>query len=439
MVGSGGAPVRTPGAPVRRIGATFLRAAMGSVEYAAGCILSNKIEAGLSELAPDALLSGYQRGLGEVATLVGVPRREVDRLLPEADAERIGQQLLVSQQNALRAWRLHAGPFGFMDVITALTVDGRSPDIALCIDRLAQKVRQDPALSLPLAELARDTGAYTDLVHATRDRLEQGEWLATALRRRQLQRVVFGSAALLLLVGLTTSFVALRIARENARARVDGASDCAAADIPTSSLGWADEATVATRDRKVAACEEERRRTEEERRRAAEEERKAQEAREKIERRLGSCKELADAVAAGALTEPARATAGDAAALFGRVAEKKLTPSDYGPADPTIPCADTMHGARLQAALEKALIAEPTLWARHPEPSPFLAKALVASRASLPDNALIGLADNAERTSKSGLARGEREVIARAKRLCALADSLGVSGHSGCAAVKNLR
>jgi hypothetical protein len=229
-----------------------------------------------------------------------------------------------------------------------------------------------------------------------------------------------------LLVGLTTSFVALRIARENARARVDGASDCAAADIPTSSLGWADEATVATRDRKVAACEEERRRTEEERRRAAEEERKAQEAREKLERRLGSCKELADAVAAGALTEPARATAGDAAALFGRVAEKKLTPSDYGPADPTIPCADTMHGARLQAAL-------------HPEPSPFLAKALVASRASLPDNALIGLADNAERTSKSGLARGEREVIARAKRLCALADSLGVSGHSGCAAVKNLR
>jgi hypothetical protein len=412
---------------------------MGPVEYAAGCILSNKIEVGLSELAPEALLAGYQRGLGEVATLVGVPRREVDRLLSEADAERIGQRLMVSQANALSAWRLHAGPFGFMDVITALTVDGRSPDVALCIDRLAQKVRQDPALSQPLAELARDMGAYTDLVHATRDRLEQGEWLATALRRRQLQRVGFGSAALVLLVGLTTTVVTLRLAREDARARVEGASDCAAADIPTSELGWADEETLASRDRKIAACEEERRRVETERRRIEEEESKAREAREKIERRLGACKELADAIAAGALTEPARATAGDAASLFARVAEKKLTPSDYGPTDPTIPCSDTMHGARLQAALEKALLAEPAVWARHPQPSPFLAKTLVASRASLPDNALIGLADNAERTSKQGLARGEPDVIARAKRLCEIADSLGVSGHSGCAAVKNLR
>lgn len=439
MVGSSGATVRTPGAPVRRIGATFLRAAMGPVEYAAGCILSNKIEVGLTELAPDALLAGYQRGLGEVATLVGVPRREVDRLLPEADVERIGQQLMVSQQNALRAWRLHAGPFGFMDVITALTVDGRSPDVALCIQRLAQKVRQDPALSHPLSELARDMGAYTDLVHATRDRLEQGEWLATALRRRQLERVVFGSVALLLLVGLTTTFVALRIARENARARVEGAADCAAADIPPSALGWADDETLAFRERKIASCEEERRRAEEERRRIEAEERQAREAREKIERRLGACKELADAVAAGALTDPARVTAGDAAPLLGRVAVKKLTTADYGPTDPVVPCSDTMHGARLQAALEKELLAQPALWARHPEPSPFLEKALVASRASLPDNALIGLADNAERTSKAGLARGEPEVIARAKRLCALADSLGVSGHSGCAAVKNLR
>jgi hypothetical protein len=431
-------PLRAKGASVRRIGATFQRAAMGPVDYAAGCILSNKIEAGLNELAPEALLAGYQRGLGEVAALVGVPRREVDRLLPEADVERIGQRLLISQENALRAWRLHAGPFGFMDVITALTVDGRSPDVALCLDRLAQKVRQDPALALPLSELARDMAAYTDLVSATQSHLEEGEWLARALRRRQLQRVVFGSIALLLLVGLTSSVVWLRIAREDARARVLAATDCSAADIPTSELGWAEDETLAARDRKIATCEEERRRAEEERLKVEEEERRAREAREKIERRLAQCKELADAVTAGALTETARATAGDAAPLFGRVAEKKLTALDYGPLDPTIPCSDTMHGARLQAALEQALLREPALWARHPEPSPFLAKALVAARPALPETALIGLADNTERTSKSGLARGERDVIARAKRLCALADSLGVSGHSGCSAVKNL-
>jgi hypothetical protein len=431
MVGRGGTPAR-------RISNTFLRAAMGPVEYAASCILSNRILTGLEELAPDGLLAGYQRGVSEVATLAGVPRVDVESSLPMAAAQSVGQRLLISQANAIVAWKLHAGPFGFMDVITALTVDGRRPDISACIERLAQKVRQDKGLSLPLSELARDMLAYTELVADTRAKLEGGEWLETALRRRQQKRIVFASLAVLTLLIATTSVVFVRVKRDSAQALIERTDECLIKDLAEADSSWATAAALELRDQKRTACEQ-RQRLEAEQRLAEEARlRKEREAREVVEKRKAACKALVEAVNANKLDGATLLTAAESAELMKRLAAKKLASTDFGPDDPRLPCADTEDGARISSSLEATLLVDPTLWARHPSPSPFLEKALLAARPRLPETALIGLADNAERTAKSGLSRGEPDTIARAKKLCALAKSLGVPGHSGCSAVSKL-
>lgn len=429
---------RRGGGQARRIGGTFLRAAMGPIEYAAGCILANRIQNGLEELAPDALLAGYQRGISDVAKLVGVSRGDVEPMLPMAEAERVGQRLLLSQQNALAAWKLHAGPFGFIDVITALTVDGRRPDIGLCIERLAQKVRHDTALSLPLLELARDMTDYVDLVASTRAQLEEGAWLERTLRKRQMKRIGFASIAVLSLIALTTSVVVLRLNRDDAEALVANAADCEAGRLTDEELRWGTEETLKARDDKRAACAEreaaEKKQAEE---RAAQEE-KERAAAEVIAKRSAACKLLGDEAAAGSLSEAALGTAAAHGELVKRIAAKKLVAADYGPEDPSFPCTDTKDGERLEAAFKTALLADPAVWARHPNPSAYLGKVLVAAKSSLPNLALIGLADNAERTSKAGLSRGEKDTIARAKRICALAKSLEVSSHAGCSAIENL-
>ena len=429
---------RRGGGQARRIGSTFLRAAMGPIEYAAGCILANRIQNGLEELAPDALLSGYQRGITDVAALVGVSRTEVEPLLPMAEAERVGQRLLTSQKSALAAWKLHAGPFGFIDVITALTVDGRRPDIGLCIERLAQKVRHDKALSVPLMELARDMTGYVELVAKTRAQLEDGTWLETTLRRRQLKRTVFASLAVLSLIALTTSVVVIRLNRDDATALVAKASDCDAGRLTDQTLRWATEETLSARDNKRTACAEREaaeKKEAEERAAALEKERVATEL---IAKRTAACKLLGEETASGTLSDASVEVATTHADLVKRIAARKLIASDYGPEDPAFPCADTKDGESIEAAFKNALLAEPAVWARHPNPSAYLGKVLVEVKDKLPNLALIGLADNAERTAKSALSRGEKDTIVRAKKICALAKLLGVSGHSGCSGIENL-
>ena len=116
-----------------KIGGVFLRAAAGPLSFAASCISGNKIQKGLEELEPSGLADAFDRGVGEVAKLVGVPKAEVDRVLPLEEVAAVQERLRHSHGLAIEAWRLHAGQFGFFDAVTALTVDGRPVEIGLCL------------------------------------------------------------------------------------------------------------------------------------------------------------------------------------------------------------------------------------------------------------------------------------------------------------------
>mgnify|MGYP000496769908 CR=1 FL=1 len=425
--------------PARRIAGVFLRAAMGPVEYAGGCILGNKIITGLEELGPDGLLGAFHRGVTDVAALAAVPRSEVEGLLPMGDVAALEARLRQTQPRALIAWRTHAGQFGFLDVMTALTIDGRRPEIGLCLERVAGKVRQDRHLAEPLEALGTDVTAWEDLIVRCRHILEDRGWLARALRRRVMKRVIIGGIAFLVLVAATIAIVTVRIKRDDVARKVAAVADCDADKLTEADLEWANSEQRAVVSEKADSCtraqaEEAARRKREKEALAAEKLlREAREAREK------ECALLADDIEKGSLSEASKKKADKAADLLDRVAKKALTDADAGPIDPVFPCAeDAAIKKRIEAAFADALMVDPLLWARRSDPSPTTAALLLAHKDALPDNGLIGLADNAERSAKSSLARGDIQKMATAKRLCGLAKSLGVAGHASCNAIEKL-
>ncbi len=415
-----------------------MRAAKGPIDYAASCVLGNRIQAGLEELAPDGLEDAFMRGLAEVAALVGVPRADVERAAPLSQISALAERLRSSHPRAVAAWRLHAGNTGFLDVVTALTVDGRKPDIGLCIDRVAGKVRHDKALSGPLGELGRDISAWSDLIERTEQALAELTWLDSALRRRQLKRTVFAILVVATLSAITTSIVYVRLARDEVEARVSSARGCAAETLTEADLEWANAKQRARVDRELDACKQERELAEATRRASEEEEVRKRQAEEVVRARAQACADLASDVDAGELDAATRATAGATAALLERVAKRTLEPGDVGPQDPSFPCSDTPAHARLEAAYGQALMADPMLWARRSDPSPLAQKLATARKDEVPKNVLIGLADNAERTAKAGLSGGDKTTIARAKRLCTFASAMGMPGPVSCPAVASL-
>src|SRR5690606_29766490 len=108
--------------------------------------------------------------------------REVQSLLPWDELARAAKALEATQPAAIAAWRMHAGAFGFLDLITQLTVDGRPIPIDQALERLAGKVRADEGLAAPLLALSADVGAWETLVLRCRGILDDGETLARAWR-----------------------------------------------------------------------------------------------------------------------------------------------------------------------------------------------------------------------------------------------------------------
>ncbi len=422
-----------------KISGTFLRAALGPIQYAAGLVSGNKVLQGVEELAPSGLVAGLKRGINEVSALAGVSANDLERAMPMALVEELAARLSVSQPRAVAAWKLHAGQFGFMDVITALTMDGRKAEIGLCLDRVAKKVSPDPELAEPLAALAVDVTAWEELIVRCRNILDDRDWLAKAYARKRMRRWIAASVPVTVIVASLSLILIVKGSRDRIDHALETADPCLVR-IDAEDVRFASRA----QDRSLAGaklrCKEDQER--QRRTRAA-----VDEARE-IERRaadakqahLDACQKIATSVTDGSFRA---ATAGPgvspaAATLLERVATKKLEPSDVGPVDPSLPCGDTPSLAVFESAYGAALAADVTLWARQSDPSTFSQRALEARKSELPINALAGLAESAERTAKEGLTSGKPEIVARAKRLCSMAHALQAPVRGSCNAAEKL-
>ena len=423
-----------------KIVGTFLRAALGPIQYAASLVSSNKVRQGIDELAPEPLLAALNRGVSDLAALVGVPQSDIEISLPMAEFIEVSTRLGESQPQAVAAWNLHAGPTGFMDIITALTVDGRKPEIGMCLERVAKKVSQDTALARPLLALARDVNAWEELIAKCVSILEQGSWLSKAFLRRRLRFAFTATIPIVVIVVCAVLGLRLKGSRDRVTHALVATDPCAIGTIAEADLRYASHSQQQSIAAKKQACTDQRAAEE----RAREEERKRREAAEKAEAdrkaHIDACEHVASAVKAGsfASSDGADVVSADQSALLGRMAKHALNLGDIGPTDVTFPCADTPAHAELEAAFGSALLVDPSLWTQHGDPSPLTMHSLVAEKASVDPKMIIALLTTADGLSKNALASGRPDVIAKAKKLCGLARELANAGSGNCEAVRNL-
>src|SRR5437868_1931045 len=111
-----------------RLGKVLARCALGPLNYAGSLIMARRVPEGLRELAPEALLGGFARGVEETARIAGVSPRDVEAILPTAELRDVGRNLITSQRAAIAAWDVHAGRIGgLLEGVADPTVDGRAP------------------------------------------------------------------------------------------------------------------------------------------------------------------------------------------------------------------------------------------------------------------------------------------------------------------------
>lgn len=422
-----------------KLGGMFATGALGPVHYAGQCILARRAEEGLKELSPDNLMGGVARGVMQAAERVGVGTVDIERLLPMGELRQLIGRIAVSQPKVLEAWKLYAGGLGgLLTGVADLTVDGRAPDTALCVQRLAKKVARDKPFAEPLQQLADDLFDWQDALHRCVELLNDTTALAKAYQRRRMRKVLaIAGAALAVGVALTV-VVWLRLARAKVLAVIEQPDPCAAMALSEGDLGRVSEELRARASGNRLKCEaaraEEAKRLEAERLRE-ERERAAKKLQEALE---AQCDGLAAHVEAGQLSGEDEAFAKDASGLLGRMAKGVLELGDYGPAEPALPCKGTKGEARLAAAFAKAVVAKPWNVPKVESPSAAVRAALAKGAGELPDKLKTMMGNRANDAAKKAFVSGKAEHITRAVALCETAKALGTAPVGPCDSVRAL-
>jgi hypothetical protein len=423
-----------------KIVGTFLRAALGPVQYAAGLIMSNKIRKGLHELSPEPLEAALRRGISDVARLVALAPADIEAELPMAAFGQALARMRIAHPEAMRAWEMHAGPTGFMDVMTALTIDGRKPEIGMCIERVAKKLGQDKGLTGPLLELAHAINAWEELISLSVTALERDGWAAKALLKRRVRWGIV--VAIPVVAAIACLVLGLRVMRS--RNRVDeglaGADPCIASAIDPADRRFATKAQEEKITSAIRACDEAKVRAEEEARIAAEK-RAEEERKHAIEKaHFDACQRVAASVAEGSYPniDAGDVVPADAGPLLARIASHKLVATDLGPDAIAFPCGDTAFEKDIESAYTQAVLAAPDLWKDLAEPSSRTEQILTANKDVLPAEVTRSIAEAAEESSKKSLTTGDRDALARSKKVCHVARLVFAGELRYCAVVDKL-
>lgn len=422
-----------------RLGGMFATGALGAVHYAGQLILAKRAEEGLRELSVDNLRAGVGRGILQAAQRIGVPSSEIQRLLPMAELEQILMRIAASQPKVLEAWHLYAGGLGgLLTGVADLTVDGRAPDTALCVQRLAQKVQRDKPFSEPLQKLADDLFDWQDVLHRCVELLNDTTALEKAYQRRRLRRIAAIAGGSLVIVILLSIVAFRQVARSRVLAVIEKPDPCAAMDLTEADLDRVGDELRAKANASRAKCEADR--AAEVKRQEDEKARLEKEAADKKlkEEQEARCDSLGAHVAAGQLTEEDAALAKSAAGLLGRVAKGVLELGDYGPAEPDLPCKGTKAEAALAAAFRKAVLAKPWNIPKVESPSVAVREALAQGSGELPDKLKKMTGKSAADAAKKAITSGKPEHVARAIALCETAKVMGTAPTGPCDGVKGL-
>ncbi|MBK8253696.1 MAG: hypothetical protein IPK82_13645 [Polyangiaceae bacterium] len=422
-----------------RLGGAFATGALGPVHYAGQLILARKPEDGLRELTPDNLAGGVSRGVLQAAQLVGVTPSDIEQLLPMAELSGLWTRIGASQPKVMEVWKTYAGGIGGMlSGVADLTVDGRAPDTALCVARLAKKVQRDKPFAEPLGRLADDLADYQDALARCVELLNDTTALQKAYERRKFRRMAMGIGGACFGIGVLLTLTLFLVARGRVVAVIENPDPCASLPLTASDLARVGEPLRTKALANKTQCETDRaeaqKRAEEERLRA-EKEKQALAEKAAME---AACSKLATDLSTGAISSEAEAVAKETAPLLGRIAKNALEASDLGPEEPAFPCKGTPAEGAISAAYQKAVLAKPWNIPKAERLSVAAQQAIEKGAGDLPTKLKRMLGTRANDASKKAIASGKPDLIAKALAACEAAKAVGTAPHGPCEGVRTL-
>ncbi len=425
----------------RRLGARFLNAARGPVSFAGQALLAARVREGLAELCIESLMGSVQRGIAEVASATGLAPGDIGRLLPLAQMEQTVGHIAQHQHAAAEQWARHvhhAG--GLLEGIAKLTVDGRPPDVPLCLTRIATKMRLEKELAEPLLALAEDIELWDQQLCSCRAIIDDGRELERAHRRRRRLRMGVVATALIVLAAASAGVVRQRDKRLRIDAALAAASDdpCAAERLDPSDADSASE----TQQQQLAAlrqqCVADRARAQRQAAALVAQKAREKEKQQRREQRLQLCQKLADSLASPGLPAAVKPVAGRYFALFERVAQDALAPADVAVDVSAFVCKSTPAAVGIGAAYSRAAFASASLWITKHSPSASAVKLMALGKGQLSEYGARVFGQHVVTVAKDAVLSGDDELLERAARLCRFAAALGMPSREQCKAALTL-
>jgi hypothetical protein len=405
---------------------------LAPVASATGHLVSDRVEQGLQELAPELLRTALTLAIARLAEHASVRPLAVERLLPMSEVQAVLTRLGDTQPKALVIWRSHAGGLGgLLGRATEVPGEGRAAKASNRLASLADTMQRDKVVSEPLHALAEDVAAWEALVERLVAIVEGSKELRFAYRLHQAKvaAVVATIAAVIVVIAVISR--ALWVARAHVIAANAKEDPCAVLEVPPVELDRVSSQLRAQLETRRRACEQKRadeaHRIEEERLRKEHEE-AVRVAKEKLE---ADCEKLAADVEAGKLTSEDEAFAKDDR-LTARIADSSLEGRDFGPDDPKMPCMGAKAEPRLWESFRKAVLAKPWIMLVATAPSPKVRAAFVVAGAKMPFKLRRVLATRANDFAKFSIRSGKLEDATRASAWCDVARSVGMPMAGPC-------
>jgi hypothetical protein len=363
----------------------------------------------------------------------------VTRLLPFDELRPLVERIEQNQRTATEQWQVHTGHVGgLLAGVADLTVDGRPPDIGLCLLRLSKKMKRDKPLALPLHALSEDLDRWQLMLTHCRDAINNGRDLVEAYRRRRIVRAVAAATTLVVLSVILFWAYSRQLARGRVDGKLDASDPCAVEDIQEDDLARASSDQLARVENKQEQCEElreEERRAEQARRKEAE--RKAAEEKKRREH-LAQCDKLADHIEAGTFGSGDEVVSAGGADLLRRVAHGRLTKADVAAELPVMTCAGTPAGDRIALAIAAQVVVQGPYWLTLVSPSTSMAKLLTEQWAKLSAEQQKLFDGHVEELARRAVRSGDGEEMDRCLRLCRVKEQAKVALGGHCQAALSL-
>lgn len=395
-------------------------------------LASDRVEKGLEHLTPANFRAALTRAVEAVASHVSTKPARVEQLLPMQEVNAVLAKMESTQPAVVTAWGgLAGGLGGLLGRVSQTPGDVAAPSASDRIRSLGETMQRDKMVSEPLHAFADDVANWEKLTRRLVEIVATSKELRSFYRLRQIKVAAALLTALAVIATISIIAYGRWVARTNVLAATTKEDPCAVFDLAPTDLERVSAELIAAVDADKKECEARRaaeaRRIEEERQRK---EREEAERRAKAKREA-DCDALAAAVEAGKLSAENEAAAADAG-LTKRIAEGALEGRDFGPDNPSMPCAATKAEPRLWEAYRKAVLAKPWIMLVTTAPSSRARAAFVPDGGKMPFKLRKVIATRANDLAKFSIRSGKVEDGQRASAWCEVARSVGMPMAGPC-------